>query len=317
MLLHFCGEVFDIITQLETVMLNASHVPTGHLKIGINHIWWNLLPRYLVEFRKAHSLVSLEVLVQPGRTLADLLLQNALDLAFVSEEPDISQIEALPIAQDEMVIAASPDHPLATGKPVKPAEAGVISLFLRGWDSPARPIHTEYLRNLGIEYHILPDIWGGYEDLKLAVQSGLGLAMTSKYAVLNELASGALKQVKLDAPPCMRTLFVARLRARPITLVQQAFLAFVVSKLREDGLGPGERTLLRGQKIEQRTHRVEKSGTSARHPRAAAPLQPDAMKAEKILQLGVPTRHTTNSFQKFPFTHSTGSGRTGTSTRSW
>jgi DNA-binding transcriptional LysR family regulator len=66
----------------------------------------------------------------------------------------------------------------------------------------------------------------GTEAVKKAVESNLGLAMVSRYAVERELELGALTQIPIDGLTIERPIHVLHRKDKRLTPLAEAFVEF-------------------------------------------------------------------------------------------
>ncbi len=95
----------------------------GTLRLGvIPTIAPHLLPRVMASVREAFP--RLRLLLQEERTerLTELLEGSELDLALVALESELGDLAVAPLFRDPFVLAASPHHPLAARRSVRPAD---------------------------------------------------------------------------------------------------------------------------------------------------------------------------------------------------
>ena len=69
---------------------------------------------------------------------------------------------------------------------------------------------------------------GSDEAVKAAVQRGHALAMISAYSVSDEVLSGTLEAIVLNAPRCMRRLYAIKDATRRPSKIQESFLFYVL-----------------------------------------------------------------------------------------
>jgi DNA-binding transcriptional LysR family regulator len=69
---------------------------------------------------------------------------------------------------------------------------------------------------------------GSDEAVKAVVQQGYGLAMVSAFSVSQEVLSGTLGVVVLNAQPCVRRLYAIKDAIRKLSKIQELFLLHVL-----------------------------------------------------------------------------------------
>jgi DNA-binding transcriptional LysR family regulator len=81
-------------------------------------------------------------------------------------------------------------------------------------------------RKAGVKLQVAMEL-GSNGAIKHAVESGLGLAVLSRYACLLELSSGRLVELDVRGFPIRRDWHIVHLRRRKLPASVQAFVAFL------------------------------------------------------------------------------------------
>ncbi|HEX2647144.1 MAG TPA: LysR substrate-binding domain-containing protein, partial [Candidatus Dormibacteraeota bacterium] len=147
-----------------------------------------------------------DLAVEPTADLNRRVLAGTLDCAVIEGTPDPNLLN-VEIAQDELVIVAHRDHPLAHLKRIMP-------------DDFAKHLYLGRGRQFSAVREMLGDAYDRVEVMNLshpeyvraAALAGLGFAALSRRAVAADLQSGVLK--RLPIPPFMRKIRAARRQAR-------------------------------------------------------------------------------------------------------
>jgi len=129
----------------------------------------------------------------PGAVL-ERLSNGDVDCAVIADEqkPHVSGFESTPILQDQVGLALSTSHPLASRARITPAELAPYRLFIYQatglplWQSVRGAFAGTPLR----VSDVLPI--GSPEGLKELVRAGLGVAFLSHVGVLQEVERGDL-----------------------------------------------------------------------------------------------------------------------------
>src|SRR5688572_18107010 len=110
----------EVISQIREL----HSLEAGRVRIGANESAGNyVLPRMIRAFRARHPKIRIDVIRQNSRQLIHDIRENTIDLALISFVPDEKDVETLPLMKDELVLVASPRHPLA-GKTVRIQDLG-------------------------------------------------------------------------------------------------------------------------------------------------------------------------------------------------
>ncbi len=187
---------------------------TGALVIGASTtIAEYMLPRLLGVFKKQFPDVTLRLQVGNTDAIVSMVENNLLDLGIVEAPVYNKNLEVITCRLDELVVIVPPNHPLAAFDSIKPEQLTQYPFILREEGSGTRVVIDEYMRNAGmnfIDFDIVMEL-GSPESVKMAVESEVGLAITSRTTLSKEIKLGTLKAIPLN-PPLMRPFSHVRQR---------------------------------------------------------------------------------------------------------
>ena len=167
-----------------------------------------LLPSLLAAYRKAHPTFELQLEIASPHEIADRVARNDLDMAVLTGSLPASELQARRLADDQLVVIARPESPLARMRSVKPRQLESEPWILREEGSDTRRQlttwwHRQRLAPTRTSTFMHPD------GVKRAVIAGLGIAMVSKLTVDDDVRRRDLAIVAIKAG----------LPARPIAVV--------------------------------------------------------------------------------------------------
>ncbi|MCY1272122.1 HTH-type transcriptional regulator CysL [compost metagenome] len=167
-----------------------------------------LLPRVMSAFLAELPDSCLQLQVANSRDIIQALCEFRLDVAFIEAPIQHPQVQLTPWMEDEMLLLAAPDHPLAQQRRIEPGDLARARWILREAGSGTRET---------FEQQVLPRIGSlraplevsNAEAIKHLIASGVGIGCLSQRVVAAELERGEL--VALDNPlgPLRRTFFRA------------------------------------------------------------------------------------------------------------
>ena len=154
--------------------------------------------------------------IQNTLTILNLLLEYQLDVALVEGPVADERVQCEPWRPDELVVIAAPDHPL-----VRTASSGRLPVSLLGDQlflirepgSGTREVGEAALVQRGIQLRRTVEL-GSTEAIKQAVAAGLGLAVVSKAAIVDQLALNRLAVLQFEDLDIRRTFTRVRLVGR-------------------------------------------------------------------------------------------------------
>jgi DNA-binding transcriptional LysR family regulator len=167
-----------------------------------------LLPPLLAAYRRAHPTFDLQLEIAAPHTLADRVTRNDLDMAILAGPLPAGELRARRLADDELVIIARPDAPLARARSVKARQLEDEAWVLREDGSDARRQLTSWWHR----HRLAPARTCTFmhpDGVKRAVIAGLGIALVSKLTVADDLRRKQVAAVAMTTP----------LPSRPIVIV--------------------------------------------------------------------------------------------------
>jgi DNA-binding transcriptional LysR family regulator len=234
-------------------------IVAGRLRIGTSgSISTYLLPPALGAFRARYPRADLVIVTGNAAEIARAVVESDLDIGIVS----------LPVRHRELVITAFHDDELVAIAPAgraRPPRARIgavdlarepLVLFEHG--GTVRRVIDAWFHTAGVA-PAAPMELGNTEAIKKLVEAGVGLSITSWFAVRAEVAAGQLVALPLE-PPLVRRIGVIRRRGRAVAGPLEAFLG---------GLEALRRDLERGRRATATRGGATRAGTRAR-PRAGS-----------------------------------------------
>jgi DNA-binding transcriptional LysR family regulator len=218
-------ELFAVERSAEEELRALKGLEGGVLRVGASTtVVTYLLPPYLARFHAAHPDVRLRVSSANTRDIARALLQRRIDVALVEGPVDDPRLEVRAWRDDELVVIAPPDHPLARRRRVPLADIADETFIMREKGSGTRRVAEQALAARGVALRAGLQL-ASTEAIKQAVAAGLGLAIVSRAAVADQVALGRLAVVPLTGVSLHRTLAELRLVGRAPSAAAVVFQA--------------------------------------------------------------------------------------------
>lgn len=181
------------------------------------------------EFGRRQPEARLEVeYLRPEKVYASVLSDQA-DLGLVSYPEPSREITVIPWREEEMVLAVSPYHPLATSGRITPAELNGVDFIGFDEELPIRRDVDRFLREHGVKvteaFH-----FDNLQMIKEAVAHQAGVSIMPARVMLDEIAQGRLVAVAIEAPELYRPLGIIHRKKKRFHRVAQAFLNLLCEK---------------------------------------------------------------------------------------
>ena len=166
-----------------------------------------LLPPVLATYRGEHDSYDLHYEIGPIHAIAERVARNDLDMAIVAGALPSTELQSRSLSQDEFVIVALPNAPLARARTLKPGQLDTETWVLREEGSDTRRQTTTWWHR----HRVAPTRTMAFDNpdaVKRAVMGGLGIAMVSRLTVADDLASRRLAVLPVRATLPTRDLLV-------------------------------------------------------------------------------------------------------------
>ncbi|NWO57395.1 LysR substrate-binding domain-containing protein [Chromohalobacter israelensis] len=195
-LLPYAEKVLNGLDEL----VDAAREPDGELR-GTLHVAASatigtyLLPMLAGRFSERHPAVDLQLRLRNTEDVMRDIQRFDADLGLIEGQCSESRLVSELWCQDEMVVVAAPQHPLAASEGLGVEELQAAQWILREPGSGTRAIfeaaihpHVERIRvRMELDQH---------EAIKQAVRAGFGLGCLSRLSVAGELERGELVALK-------------------------------------------------------------------------------------------------------------------------
>lgn len=182
------------------------------------------------EFGRRRPEATLEVeYLRPEKVYWSVLSDSA-DLGLVSYPEASREITVIPWRQEEMVVAASPYHPLAKNRgPVSPQELRGLDFIGFDDDLPIARDIDRFLSGQGIKVNITLH-FDNIQMIKEAVSHRVGVSIMPARIMNDEIAQGRLVAIPITAPELYRPLGIIHRKKKRFYPVAQAFLELLCEK---------------------------------------------------------------------------------------
>jgi DNA-binding transcriptional LysR family regulator len=158
------------------------------------------------------------------------VLSDAADLGLVSYPEPSREITVIPWRQEEMVVAASPYHPLAAHSgTVSPEELQGLDFIGFDDDLPIAREIDRFLSGQGIKVNIALH-FDNIQMIKEAVAHQVGVSIMPARIMKDEIAQGRLVAIPIAAPELYRPLGIIHRKKKRFYPVAQAFLELLCEK---------------------------------------------------------------------------------------
>jgi DNA-binding transcriptional LysR family regulator len=233
----YARRMLDTLDEATIAVEEMRGIQRGTLRVGASTtVGIYLLPAALGAFKKLHPGLVISLEIGSRARVQEQVLTNELDLAVVGPASRDPHLTVVPFLSDELVVVAPAGHPMAGKKGLTLKDLSGEPFIMRESTSGSRWSLEKEARKTGAKLVAAMEL-GSNGAIKHAVESGLGLAVISRYAIALEVASGRLVELKVHGFPIRRDWNIVHLRRRKLPAPVIAFIDFLkgTSWLSRDG----------------------------------------------------------------------------------
>jgi DNA-binding transcriptional LysR family regulator len=220
----FCRDVLRRKDEFEVALNQLKQNVDGTVKVAsIYSVGLSEMAQLENEFSRRQPRAHLEVeYLRPEKVYSSVLADQA-DIGLVSYPEPSREITVIPWRQEEMVLAASPDHPLAKRGKIRPEDLNGVDFIDFDEDLPIRREVDRFLREHEIEViHTLH--FDNLQMIKEAVAHRAGVSILPARIMRDEVTQGRLAAIPLAVSELYRPLGIIHRKKKRFHAAAQAFL---------------------------------------------------------------------------------------------
>ena len=201
------GKVFfeiakNIIEKADSItekLKATKSLEVGSLNLAsTHHLAQYLLMKPLIEFHKRHSKIDLTLQSLDAHEIRSAVEARAVDIGFVPDGTSVLSpfLNITRIYEDRMALIAWPEHPWRKKDKINPSQLEGMPFVFASTPSSINDIAVAFLKRHRINVETFIDL-GNIDLLKEAVRHRVGLALTSKLAIQEDILRGSLVELPL------------------------------------------------------------------------------------------------------------------------
>jgi len=225
---HYSRSIEQQLEEMEDSIDNLKGI-SGKLAISVASTANYFAPTLLATFSKRFPDISVSLDVTNRKILLRQLRDNLTDLVIMGQPPDDMDLVADAFMENQLVIIAPPDHPLAKEKnsPLKKLEQETFVVREQG--SGTRDAIERFFNKWNVHITTGMEI-GSNEAIKQSVLAGLGLGLLSRDTLEMELALNKLVILDVENFPIRRYWYIMHMQNKRLSSVAVAFKKFILDE---------------------------------------------------------------------------------------
>ena len=223
-------EILNLYERLDCELQEMKKVISGNIRVAtIYSVGLHELPPYMKRFLSTYPTVNVHLEYRRSNLVYEDVLHNIVDLGIVAYPTKNRELEYIPFLEDELVLIASPEHPLAKREVVDLKELPEHAYIGFDNDIPTRKATDQIFRDARI--NILPVMeFDNIETVKRAVEINAGVAIIPRGTVHQEIEKGLLVAMNFKGKRFLRPIFLIHRKGRILTPAMEKFIGLLTSK---------------------------------------------------------------------------------------
>lgn len=201
-----------------TVTIGCSTIPGTYI-----------LPSLIGLFHKQYKDIKTALCIGSSRIIAEDVLHGKLEFGVVGARWNEAGLLWTPLFSDELTVIMHPEHKWAVKRELSLAELLEEPFILRERESGTRKVVAQILTKNGLKEQDLQSVAeiGSTAAVKEAVKAGIGVAILSKRAAVDEIQCGRLAGVVIQGQPLKRPFYLVQRKKKELSPVAAVFLDFL------------------------------------------------------------------------------------------
>lgn len=198
LLVERAKQIIDLYEQAKRDILELHEEIKGTLRIGASYtIGEYLLPSLLSDLQRKYQKLEIEVVIGNTEEIVDSIRQFKLEIGLIDDQMDDKELEVIPFMDDQLVILASPDHPLARKSSIDLKDLHNQSWITQEMGSGTRELLMGMLDRNGLSVKSMLSV-NSTQVIKECVKNGLGLSLLSVRVIARDLAEKQLSLIQVN-----------------------------------------------------------------------------------------------------------------------
>ncbi len=217
-------KIFELENQAEESIRDFQQRKRGHIRILSSESFGDYyLPRIIIPFSQAHPMVRITMNILPTEQVVSHTATLDNDLGFISYPVEHPKLRVKEVLEDQLVIIAPTDHPLAHKNKLQPTDlAGQLLIMHEKGSAPRRAIE-DYIRKHRLSVNIPLEL-SSNRAIKRAVEDGIGIALVSRKVANEEIRAGRLAGIPLSDPSMIRKFYMVHHKDKYLSESLQKFI---------------------------------------------------------------------------------------------
>lgn len=202
---HHAKEILALYTRMQDLVDDLAGSASGPIAIGASYTFGEyILPHIIAKLKKEYPLIKPSIIIHNTKEIIDLVNSYQLDIGIVEGYFNDPHLLSEVVSEDQMVIVASPAHPLLKKNGDLPLSALADETWiLREEGSGTRQASDHFFEMHSFTPKAIME-FGSTQVIKESVEAGLGISLLSKWTIVKELTNGYIGIIRVEGLPFKR-----------------------------------------------------------------------------------------------------------------
>jgi DNA-binding transcriptional LysR family regulator len=217
-------KIFELENQAEESIRDFQQRKRGHIRILSSESFGDYyLPRIIIPFSQAYPMVRITMNILPTEQVVSHTATLNNDLGFISYPVEHHKLRVKEVLEDQLVIIAPTEHPLAHKKKLESTDLAGQLLIMHEKGSAPRKAIEDYIRKHQVSVSIPLEL-SSNRAIKRAVEEGIGIALVSRKVANEEIRAGRLAAISLSDPSMIRKFYMVHHKDKYLSDSLQKFI---------------------------------------------------------------------------------------------
>jgi len=222
-LLDYARQMLNLRHTAQAALVDMRNLHHGKVTISANEHTVFYLLSVIVEFRRLHPLIKIEVQRGVASRIPKQITGREVELGVISFTPNDDSLRSVSVMTDELVLISSPEHRLAGKQTVSIKDLGDETFVAHNAPSPYRQKVIESFEKHKTSLNIAVEL-PSLEAIKKLVEKGVGVALVPKLSAAAEIKGGRLAALSVKEMKLERKLNIVYRRNSELSHAAKAFL---------------------------------------------------------------------------------------------
>lgn len=194
---NYVKQAINSFSNAEAQFSNLKKLEKGTIRIGISTTLMRIfLLKYLKEFHQQYPNIAIQVFTDPSKVMRTMLKEGRIDILIAKEEDtEDEDLEIIRLGKLNMSFIASNEYKELKNKVVDVNDLESYPILLQKYPSTTRDIFDKFCTDNNIKITTKIEI-ASSSLLEDFVKIGLGIGLSTKEYVTNELKDGQIFEIK-------------------------------------------------------------------------------------------------------------------------